>query len=136
MIRKIAVLAPAFCALLAIGAAEAGAQQTIRTPGSASARDRWLTFSYGWDGGITLGPDGRARMDTYPVVREVAADSLAARAGLRAGDVIVSVNGRDGKSPPLFNGIRPGQEVVLRVRRDDEEREITFVRPAATPAAR
>jgi len=86
-----------------------------------------IEFSYGWTEGPIVKPDGTAQFENYPVVKDVTPDSPASEAGVRSGDVIVSVNGRDGRSPPLFNNVRPEEPVVLRVRRGDEEREIRFV---------
>jgi S1-C subfamily serine protease len=82
---------------------------------------------------ISRGADGRLVMQNLPVVRSVTAESAAARAGLRAGDVIVSANGRDGRTPRLFDGIAPGTPVVLRIRRGNAEREVAFRKPQ--PAA-
>ncbi|HET7230041.1 MAG TPA: PDZ domain-containing protein [Longimicrobium sp.] len=121
------------CALAVLAAvaahpARGSAQEAVTAPGRPSV----IEFSYGWNGGITLGPGGKARVASYPRVVTVAPSSPAAAAGLRAGDMIVSVDGRDGMSTPLFENVRAGRAVVLRIRRGDEEREIRFV-PRALP---
>jgi S1-C subfamily serine protease len=111
------------------------------TPESSSAQEvsagrtgagSGIEFSYRWEGGFTIAADGTRRMRSYPTVKSVVPTSPAARAGLRANDIIVSTNGRDARTPPLFQSLRPGAPVVLRVRRGSDEREITFIprRPA------
>lgn len=120
--RTFAALAAA--AVIGCHAPHARAQEgAVAGPGRPSP----VEFRYGWTGGISPGPDGRARVSTYPRVVDVVPSSPAAQAGLRAGDTIVSVNGRDGMSPPLFENVRAGTRVVIRIRRSDEEREISFV---------
>lgn len=70
------------------------------------------------------------RSASYPVVTGVAECSPAAAAGLRVGDVIEKVDGRDARLPPLFgeavNG--PGAVHQLVVRRDDKLLETTMTR--------
>jgi S1-C subfamily serine protease len=65
-------------------------------------------------------------------VKTLEPDSPAQQAGLRIGDVILSVNGRNGRDSSLFGDLRPNTNVVLRIWREEEEREISFVPPLAT----
>jgi C-terminal processing protease CtpA/Prc len=109
-------------ALLATSSGIASAQTPITRAGRSSIE----LFQYGWDGGITITPDGHAQMADYPTVKALGAGSAAAEAGLRVSDVIVAVNGQDARLPPLFNDLRVGSRVVLQVRRDGLEREIAF----------
>lgn len=68
------------------------------------------------------GPSGEA------VVRDVDAESLAAQAGLRSGDVLLSWNG--GEVPRSIerwaNSQKPGSEIRVRVRREEQEVSLTF----------
>jgi C-terminal processing protease CtpA/Prc len=125
------LIIPALAAFILAGAGAVSAQQT-----SAPGRRTVELFGYGWDGGFTVGPDGKARLATYPRVQRVIAGSPAEAAGLRVGDELVVVDGRDGKQPPLFDHARAGTRVLLRIRRGDEEREISFVprRAARVPS--
>ena len=131
MVRDLRTSALALCVALAFAAGAASAQDaTVLTTGPKRAvgAGSGLGFTYGWKGEeLGRNAEGKPDMRNPPTIREVFPESPAARAGLQVGDVIVSVNGRDGRNPPLFNGLRPGAEVTLRVRRDDEEREITLV---------
>lgn len=133
MVRRIL-----FCATLAVAALSAvpaglSAQQSVSTGGGSQRPGASLGFAWGWDGGITMGEDGAVQVSTYPTVKQIREGSAAARAGLRAGDRIISANGRDGRRPPLFEDVRPGSRVVLRIRRADEEREITFLAQPVPP---
>lgn len=74
--------------------------------------------------------DGLIRMSSYPKVSGVGYCSPAHRAGIRLGDEIVGVDGRDGRMAPLF-GRRvnpPGTVHRFMIRRDDETIEIALTR--------
>ena len=74
-----------------------------------------------------------------PTIIQLTDDGPAAEAGLRSGDVILEVDGRDitGAGADRFGEIEPGQTVRLTVRRDGQERAFTVeavdrpTRPAA-----
>ncbi len=100
------------------------AQQAISTPGSGKALGPG--FSWGSEGGIYRSASGQWVAREYPKVAKVKPASAAARAGVREGDVIVFVDGRDSRQLPVFRGLRPGSTIVLRIRRGDDEREIKY----------
>jgi S1-C subfamily serine protease len=79
-------------------------------------------------------PDGTPRWADFPVVRGVDAGSPAARVGVQAGDVILSVNGADARDPRTLFG-PPGTTFTLRIRRGTEIHEFEFVGGPA-PSAR
>src|SRR5262249_18463052 len=69
--------------------------------------------------GVLLEPD-----DGGPRIRQVVKDSAAEKAGLKVGDVVLSVSGRKVLDmETLINVIqryKPGQEVVLKIQRGKE----------------
>jgi S1-C subfamily serine protease len=67
---------------------------------------------------------GNAFFDSYPVVTSVERDSPAARAGIRAGDVLLTFDSHDmqGGSLQLTHWLRAGAPFVLRIRRNDATR--------------
>jgi len=68
-----------------------------------------------------------------PVVREVDPGSQAEAAGLRAGDVIVSVNGTDSRDPAQWRDAAPGTVLAMHVRGGGGERDVRVtVGPAPT----
>jgi len=71
--------------------------------------------------------------DDYPIVVQPIANTPASRAGLRAGDRIVTVDGVSMKDIALQEAVtrirgREGTPVQLRVRRGDEEFDVSIVR--------
>ena len=64
---------------------------------------------------------GNAFFDSYPVVTAVEAGSPAARAGVRAGDKLLTFNSHDmrGGSVELSKWLRVGAPFVLKIRRND-----------------
>jgi predicted metalloprotease with PDZ domain len=59
-------------------------------------------------------------------VSAVESGSNAAAAGVQVGDLLLRINGED-ISRNLLRNLSPGQSVKLRIRRDSEEREISYV---------
>jgi S1-C subfamily serine protease len=111
------------CAAQPLLPARAHAQQAVTSPGSGSAVNPGFTHVF--QAGIARTASGWMARD-FPTVSAVVEGSAAARAGLKVGDVIVSVNGHDARRPPLFTGLRHGAAVVMRVRRGDEERDVRY----------
>lgn len=72
---------------------------------------------------LTLGTAGGA------LITQVAKDSAAARAGLRAGDIVTALNGRSVKSAAEFRNaiglLRVGEKVEIALLRDGQARKVT-----------
>jgi predicted metalloprotease with PDZ domain len=68
------------------------------------------------------------RSRSGPAVSSVEKGSAAERAGLRADDVIVEVNGAPlpGRFRAWMHERSPGETIKLKVKRDGQEREVTF----------
>ncbi len=106
------------------GAAEAGAQEKSQT-----ARPGFIGIRY--DESLIV-VNGR-RDPSKVIVRDVSENSPAERAGLRAGDEIVRINGldaRNGKFSAIARTLVEGDTVRLRVKRGDSERDYTVVAAA------
>ncbi len=81
--------------------------------------------------GFLRGNEGELlQMSSYPTVSGVRYCSPAHRAGIKLGDEIVGVDGRDGKLAPLFGrGVNPpGTAHRLTLRRDGETIEVVITR--------
>jgi membrane-associated protease RseP (regulator of RpoE activity) len=64
------------------------------------------------------------------VIRDVVPESPAQRAGLVTGDTIVRINGLAATEQVMSSPFEPGDTVVLRIRRDGTERDVTVVAAA------
>ncbi|HEX8392407.1 MAG TPA: PDZ domain-containing protein [Longimicrobium sp.] len=111
---------------------DARAQQIpagVRVTGSEVVMSRRPGPAIGisYTGNPVRGEDGQMRFADYPVITGVDANSSAGRAGFRAGDVILRVNGKDARERGLFGQRTPGARYSVLVRRGTEEREINFV---------
>ena len=93
--------------------------------------------------GVTLSPLGDQLASYFGVkqgvlVSSVDADSPAARAGLRAGDIIFAVNGRNVESiadvtePVLAS--QPGSALEMRIVRDKKEVTLKATMPERSPS--
>ena len=78
----------------------------------------------------------KVRTDARGALVEAVASDAPAAAKLRSGDVIVAARGRATRTPEqlrrLFEKVRPGADIVLRVRRDGKTRTLT-VRTVESP---
>lgn len=126
--------APLILALLLAASAQTAAAQTS-TPAADVARSITAPArDPGGPRGAILGfvysgrpDDGREmRWADYPVVSHVFSGSPAQAAGLRAGDAILRVNGRDGTEMTAYHNRHVGKTYTLVVQRGLREVEITF----------
>jgi S1-C subfamily serine protease len=124
----------AFAQSTSAGSGETSGQAVRRTmsrnPGSRPANP---ALALGFSFGMT---PGRGNAYGYPYVRTVSKGSNAERAGLAVGDTILTIDGRDARQGRLFPEARPGARYVVRVRRNGEERELTYTFAPAAPAAK
>jgi S1-C subfamily serine protease len=82
---------------------------------------------------------GRWVFNDYPVIESIDPGSPAERAGLLAGDILISINRQDFKLRPIpmASLLVPGQRVVFRFKRNDETKTSAMTvaeRPAGTSA--
>jgi len=72
---------------------------------------------------------GNAFFDSYPVITQVEPNSPASKAGVQAGDVLLSFNAHDmrGGSVQLIKWLKVGSPFVLRIRRNDKTRVVKGV---------
>ena len=100
--------------------------------------------SKGWVGiVITTGigqtdRNGSMIFNDYPVIESIEPGSPAERAGLQAGDLIMSINSQDMRKNPVPPRamLEPGQKVLFRYRRSDEVKTLSLLiekRPAQNP---
>lgn len=103
----------------------------VIVPSSASAQDsqrvnpdRLLTVPAAGCSGASWAQFQTADGASYPVVTQVDGGSPADRAGLREGDEILEVNGKDARTLSSWFAATPGEEVSIRVLRNGKQREI------------
>jgi len=89
-----------------------------------------IGFEYEWRNVVI---QRGVRPTSLPLVACVITGSAAARAGLRPGDTIISVNGRDPRVRGTFAERRIGTRWVMRIERGGEEREVSFAIEAPAP---
>jgi predicted metalloprotease with PDZ domain len=126
--RLRAFLAAAALAAAGVLPAAAAAQVEVRVPGDerlAVVQRAWLGIRFAWE----------ERDDRQARVAEVMEGSPAERAGVRAGDVVLSIDGRPATEEAvddLREGLDEGDRVRLRLRREGREweQEVVAARPS------
>lgn len=78
-------------------------------------------------GGRPVFTNGGVRLEEYPVVRQVVEGSGGDLAGIRVGDHIVSVDGRDAREGGIFRNREPGTRYRVVIEREGREMEVTLV---------
>jgi hypothetical protein len=135
-----------FAALLVTVAVKAPAQAgtIVQTPtgtiertatgGTFHSNARSNLGLYTYDGVVVRLADGRWGLAEYPIVIRLDSGSVAARAGLIPGDVLLSVNGRDTRTGSAAFRLQAGEtRFVLRIRRGEEEKELVMEKPESPP---
>ena len=100
---------------------------TLRTTTPTRRPRGWLGVTFSSD--RTVDREGRISftVEEYPKILSVDTDSPAAEAGVKSGDVLLAMNGRDvvKQGPiPLSELLTPGETVRLRVQRGRERKEL------------
>jgi len=118
--RLIRTAAIGFVVLLALGPAKSRAQER-------SAR--------GWVGVVITTGIGQSNsagamvFNDYPVIESIDPGSPAERAGLQAGDMVISLNSQDLRKNPIPDQgmLVPGQKIIFRYRRNDVTKTSTLL---------
>lgn len=122
-LRRVAAAVLPLMAVVTIAATTRAQAPSATSAPAPKAGSRGFAYS------SSLAPDegGHQRWADYPVVRHVYTGSPALAAGLREGDVILSVNGRDGTEAEAYHNPRVGDRWTLRVQRGTREFEVSFI---------
>lgn len=112
-------LLTALITMVMLAPAAAGAQERPRTYSSATLSSRGML-------GFYSEPMHDAAAPQRLVVR-VVPESPAHEAGLRQGDILLRIDGLAASEQVIAAPVEPGDTVVLRIRRDGSERDITVV---------
>ena len=122
------ILAPLAAALLSCALVPAAHAQTTGTARGAQARPRVPYTGINVSGQPRF-EGGAFRWAVPPTIATVDPGSPAQRVGIRAGDILLLVNGSDARDPETLVGA-PGKSYVFRVRRGGEVREYTLTSTA------
>ena len=89
----------------------------------------WLGCTFSGAYSVTQENGGKAvmRFDDYPTVEAVDPGSPAEKAGIQAGDKLLSLDGQDLKegSAPFAELLRPGSRLAVKVKRGEQTRKLT-----------
>jgi S1-C subfamily serine protease len=105
-----------------------GALSRMRSFASAPAGWLGLTFSGSYTVRQNDGEKAVMRFEDYPTVEAVDPGSPAEKAGVKAGDKLLSLDGHDltEGSPPFSELLRPGAKLDAKVKRGDRTRNVTI----------
>jgi len=127
---------------IGLAALLAAVPATAKTQGAPAAQGP--QGPKGWVGVVittgigTMNESGAMTFTDYPTIESIDPGSPAEKAGLQAGDLLISINAQDFRKNPIPMGslLVPGRRIVFRYRRDDVERTSAMqvaVRPANAP---
>jgi hypothetical protein len=102
----------------------------VLVPADAAAQVVHRTTQRGVIGIMTQSVEEPGTPARQRVVMDVVPESPAARAGVMPGDTILRINGLVATSQVMNAPLEPGDTVVLRIRRDGRERDVTVVAAA------
>jgi serine protease Do len=76
----------------------------------------------------TVAESGKMVFNDYPTIESIDPGSPAEKAGLQAGDVLITINSQDfRKDPiPMASLLVPGQKIVFRYRRNDAAKTVAM----------
>jgi serine protease Do len=133
MIRTLGIIAAASIASIQVQAQTSRTAPRAVQPGAQISG--WVGITYSVEG--RTDEDGRLVYSDYPVVVSVDPGSPAARAGIVAGDTILSFNDRDllRHAFPIRAMIQPGKLFVIRAKRGSSTR-VTKITVAERPSNR
>ena len=98
------------------------------TSGDARMRTRTAPPGAGFLGLVTgRGSGSDANPGGYPKVNRVYCGYPAYEAGIRVGDLVLAVNGRDARQPRAIAAGRPGTILEVRIQRGQEVLELKMV---------
>jgi len=133
MIRTSAAAAALLCTL--VFSADARGQN--ETGGHANPATMPTPTGMLYTGGVLVTrPNGQWGFEQFPVVTRVDSGSVSAQAGLRLGDVLLSVNGKDARDAKLFRREHGEPRWVMKVRRGAQEMDLTMEVPPSMQSGR
>ena len=121
---RLVVAIAAFTVVGAVSPSAARGQQETASGSRPANQIGRLGFVWGGRPDNTF---GTLRWASYPTVRHVFQTSPAQAAGLREGDRIMRVDGRDALEPSSFWHHEVGERLTLQVLRGDEVKTLSFV---------
>lgn len=121
-------LTPCLLLGLALACAPMPRAASAQQPAEVRAEAGAGSLGLGWRavGPFTVGADGHLVASRHAEVTGVRPCSPAHVAGVEPGDVLLAVNGRDGRSGGLFPDAAPGTPYELRIRRGPETLTLRF----------